>query len=473
MSTSVIAPKEPSKSSREKWNPNRIQEEAMKFLAAHAPACGLFLDPGCGKTSTALRVFAALRRQRLCGAALVVAPLRVCYEVWPAETAKWDFAKGLRTSILHGFTKEIALQTKADLYLVNHEGLGWFFSHPDILKKLGIELLIADESSKFKNTHTLRFKTVKPYLGQFKYRWLLTGSPAPNGLIDVFGQMYVCDLGETFGPYVTHFRSQYFQQSGYGGYTWELSDGSAAKIYRKLKNRTVRLDTKDYAKLPKRMDSYIRVELSNDGRRAYQEMEREFYAQLKGGASVAALSASSKGIKLRQMTNGAVYVDENHNWAEACDAKLAALADLIDELAGVPAIVAYEFDHDRQRIQKLLGEATPCIFGGMPPQRTGDICHRWNTGEIQVLLAQSATIAYGLNLQGGPGQHIIWFGLTWNFEIYDQLIRRLIRQGSRQKRIFVHHLVAIDTIDEAVVQALQKKECTQNALFEALKNFRK
>jgi len=472
------------------WQPNKLQQSALRFLADHINACGLLLDPGVGKTSVALKLVTLLQQTKRVRRALVLAPLRVCYEVWPSEVRKWKSFAHLKTCILHGDKKNKILEEQAahaDLLLLNYEGLSWFLlEHRGIIKKLQIDLLVIDESSKLKDTHTLRYRTLKSFLPQFSMRWILTGSPTPQSLLDLFGQAYAMDLGATFGPYITHYRNQYFYPSGYQLHDWTLQPGAARKIYQRASQRMMRLESSDYCKLPRRIDNYIKVTLPAPARAAYDTLERDFLLWLSSGESVTVLTAATASNKLRQLANGAIYLDDanaesdtvhtrhQRSWAPIHRAKIDALQDLLSELQGVPLLVAYEFTHDRLHLeQRLRLGQLPALHGGQSMQQGKELIAQWNNSQLPVLLAQSQTAALGLNLQAGAGNHICWFGLTWNYETYDQLIRRLVRQGSQHQRVFVHHLIAQDTVDELLVQVLANKRDRQQEFFDALNQYRK
>lgn len=430
-------------------------------------ACaGLFLDPGLGKTSITLAALKILKREKLMNKVLIIAPLRVCYSVWPREAVKWKDFKELSITILHGKDKEKNLAKDFDIYLINPEGLPWLLARN--FKKLGFDILIIDESSKFKATNTQRFKLLKPVLPYFRRRYILTGSPAPNGMMDIFGQIFILDLGGALGRFITHYRNTYFYPSGFGGYEWKLQQGAEARIQERIRPLTMRLEAKDYLELPKLIINRIEVELPSKAREAYKEMEREMFAALTKGDIVAA-NAAGASMKCRQMANGGVY-DEDRTTHHLHMEKAEAVLELIEELQGTPALIAYEFKHDLERLQRVLGKDTPYIGGGVSTKRSTELEIAWNKGEIPVLLGQPASISHGLNLQDA-GNHVIWHSLTWNFEHYDQFNKRVLRQGSTHSKVFVHHIVATDTIDEAILMALAFKDNTQKSLLAGLKDY--
>lgn len=476
------------------WQPHPYQKKAVKWLLEHA-AGALWLSPGLGKTAATLAAFKFLKDRGLASKALVIAPLRVCHSVWPNEMRKWDDFLDMRCAVLHGPKKEELLRDMADLYVINPDGLPWLLNvtrertlggkrvrvEVDMKrwKALGFDLLVIDELSKFKHPQTQRFKALKQVVPTFPRRWGLTGSPAPNGLIDLFGQCFVLDEGRSLGRYITHYRSKYFTPNGppsepgkapKPAFGWKLQEGAAEKIYKRVKPLALRMAAEDYLDMPKLIENVVRVDLPEDARRVYDRLEEDLIAKLKRGVVVAA-NAAAASMKCRQVANGAVYVEgeSGKRWRAVHDAKLDALEDLVDELQGEPLLVAYDFQHDLERILQRLGKRTPFIGGGVTPQRASAIEKAWNLGDVPVLLGHPQSIAHGLNLQGA-GRHVCWHSLTWNFEHDEQFIARVWRQGQKASQVFVHRLVARDTVDETVMWALRSKRKGQQALFDALRS---
>ena len=463
------------------WAPHPYQKKALKFLLGHGGA-GLFLDPGLGKTSIGLAGLKVLKKEGMLRAALIVAPLRVCFSVWPKEIKKWADFNGLTYVILHGKNKEELLEEKADIYLINPEGLQWLMDeeHLKRFKKLNVCTLIVDESSKFKKTSTQRFKILKPYLPKFKRRWIFTGSPAPNGLMDLFGQVYILDLGRALSPYITHYRKNFFTPSGFGGYEWKIIPGAEERINKLIKPLVLRLDAKDYLELPQIVTNNIVVQLPPIARKIYDAMEKEMIATLEGGKSSMAVSAASASMKCRQIASGGVYHDTFEDddpmpskklWTHVHDAKTEAIEDLIGEMQGRPILIGYEFKHDLDRLQKLLGKNVPYIGGGVSTKRSTEIEELWNADKLPVLLGQPQSMGHGLNLQGSECNTVAWYSPTWNYELYDQFIKRVARQGSKHKRIFVHHIIAENTTDEAVIYSIKGKHKTQKDFLDALRTY--
>lgn len=454
-----------------KATPHDYQKEGIEFIIKRATA-GLFLSPGLGKTLIMLLAFLLMKRKGYVRRMLVIAPLRVAHSVWPKEVQKWDQLHGLRTVVLHGPAKDDLLRSNADIYVINPEGLDWLVKA--MPREFLWDVLVVDESTRFKHAQTQRFRTLKPLLPKFKRRYILTGSPAPNGLLDLYGQVFILDLGGKLGPTFSKFRNSYFDPSGYMGYQWVPRAGTAEKIYEVLKPLVLRMDARDLLELPPiiGIDPPLRVEveLPPQARRAYDEMEKLLVTQIEDGV-VTAANAAAASTKCRQIANGGLYTNlpgAAKEWAHLHEAKVDAVQEIIEELQGQPALVAYEYEHDLDRLRARLGDV-PHIGGGVSSKRFREIEAAWNEGSLPVLLAQPQSVAHGLNLQG-TGATVIWAGLTWDLEVYEQFYQRVWRQGQKEK-VIVHHVVAKDTVDEAILGAVAKKDRTQRALLTALKEY--
>jgi len=460
------------------FTPHDYQQNAIKFVIENACA-GLFLDPGLGKTSIMLASLMLLKKQKLARRMLVVAPLRVMYQTWPAEVKKWDQFKHLKVGILHGPTKSSVLNDESvDVHVINPEGVRGWLSHTVDDPSQYWDILCVDESTKFKHTNTAQFRALRPMLDKFNRRYILTGSPAPNGLMDLFGQVFILDQGATLGHFITHYRAAYFDQ-GYNGFGWMPRPGAEERIYRKLSPMVLRLAQEDYLKLPPLVgacgygEPLVRmVELPQDARRVYDKMETFMITELEDD-KVTAANAAAVTNKCRQIANGGLYgsharkdMNDERGIYDVHEEKINAVEEIIEELQGVPAFVAYDTEHDRDRLLRRFPNA-PWIGGGVSPERFEQIERLWNAGRIPVLLAQPQSVAHGLNLQDTKAA-IIWHSLTWDLEVYEQFIKRVWRQGQKE-RVFVHHVIAKDTVDEVVLKALQKKDKTQRALLTALK----
>lgn len=483
------------KPSSKPWQPHAYQKKAVKFLLEHA-ASALFLDPGLGKTSITLAAIKLLKQKKVLDKVLLIAPLRVCYSVWPKEVEKWQDFHGLKVQVLHGSKKDEALKADADVYVINPEGLEWLLqvkktktatgkTKVDVdlrrWKALGFDTLVVDELSKFKHTNTNRFKALKLVLGTFRRRWGLTGSPASNGLLDLFGQCFVLDQGRTLGPYISHYRMKYFVPS-HDGFSWNIREGAEDEIYERLAPLALRMAADDYLDMPTLIENNIRIDLPNDVMQVYDRLENDLIAKLGGGVVVAS-NAAAASMKCRQVANGGIYLDpevealvklpkSKREWANLHFEKVDALAELIEELQGSPLLVAYDFEHDLDRLRERLGQDVPYIGGGVNAKRSAELEKAWNAGQLPVLLGHPQAMAHGLNLQE-MGHHVCWHSLTWDYELYDQFIRRVLRQGNKSKKVFVHHIIARGTVDEVVLAAVKSKRRGQNALFDALKKLRK
>jgi SNF2 family DNA or RNA helicase len=448
------------------WTPHDFQLRAITEMVSKA-GYGLFAHPGLGKTSTTLAAFSVLKDNGAARGMLVVAPLRPTYKVWPSEIAKWSDFAGLRYEILHGPKKAEALARPADVYLINYEGLAWLEKAVAGMKTLPFDVLCLDESTKIKNTQTVRFKTMKRLRDRFSRVWALTGTPAPNGIENLFGQIYMLDGGDRLGRFVTHFRREYFTEDRqYGGYSlWYPRADTQSRIERKIADITLALRAEDYLTMPRLIENRIEVDLPADVLETYKGVEDEFFAQLASGV-VTAANAAAKSMKLRQITGGGVYGTEGA--AHLHDAKLEALADLIEEQEGQPLLVAVQFQHEVDAIRSYLKDAKiPYLGGGVSIANSNRIVDDWNAGKVPVLLAHPTSVAHGLNLQAG-GNAVCWFNLTWNLEEFEQFNARVYRQG-QTKPVTIHYILASDTIDDNVLTALRSKDRSQKALMNALK----
>ena len=450
------------------WEPHEYQKKAVKFLVEHGSG-QLWLDPGLGKTSITLQTFKILKAAGAVRKALIVAPLRPAYAVWPEEIKKWDNFADIKISVLHGPNKDRLLLDKSDIHVINFEGLQWL-AKSMVGKSFPYDLLVVDEISYLRNTRTERFKCLSPFLDKFKRRFGLTGSPAPNSLMDIFGPQLVIDRGATFGRFITHFRTNYFYQTGYGGYTWALKSDSAEKIYNLLADKVLRMKAEDYLDMPELLLNRVYVDLPEAAKKIYKELEDQLLIEFDNDQVTATNAAVAVG-KCQQIANGAIYLDDtDYEYKIIHTAKIDALDELIEGLNGKPCIVGYHFNHDLKRLQKYLPSA-PYIGSGVTPKEMQRVIDKWNAGDIPVLFAHPQSAGHGLNLQGA-GHAVIWFSNTWSLEVYDQFIRRLWRQGQRNN-IVVHQIIARDTIDEAIVSAINNKDKTQQALMNAVRDYSK
>jgi len=445
------------------WNPHNYQMKAVEFLVKNGSG-QLWLDPGLGKTSITLQTLKILRSAKAINKVLILAPLRPTYAVWPEEIKKWENFHDLTISVLHGSHKDSRFSDTSFIHVMNFEGLQW------LAKKstFPYDTLIVDEISYLKNTRTERFKALSPMLDKFKRRIGLTGSPAPNSLMDIFGPQLVIDRGATFGKYITHFRTTYFYPTGYGGYSWALKTGADDTIYEKLSNKVLRMKAEDYLDMPELITNKVMIELPAKAKKMYKELEDKLLLDIDENKVTASTAAVAVG-KCQQIANGAIYLDgEDKDVLPVHDEKLDAVEELVEGLNGKPCLIGYHFKHDLERLKKRFPLA-PFIGSGVTGKDMQAIIDEWNQGLHPVLLAHPQSAGHGLNLQGS-GHAVIWFSNTWSLEIYEQFIRRLWRQGQRNN-IIVHQIVAKDTIDEAIVLALRGKNKTQQALMDAIKAY--
>jgi SNF2 family DNA or RNA helicase len=445
------------------WTPKPYQLQAVKFLLQNCNA-GIFLDPGMGKTSTTLATIAHLRKTGHVARVLIIAPIRPMYKVWPDEIRKWDDFRHLACTILHGDNKEDNLNKISDIYLINPEGLKWFVQSGG-MAKLKPDMLVVDESTKFKDYSTARFKLLKPWLKTFKRRVILTGEPAPNGYMDLFGQCYIMDQGASLGRFITHYRAQFFYPSGFGGFDWTLRKGAAEEIQALIAPHVIRLDARDHLDMPELMFNDIKVDLPPEARAIYKQFEDDFLATV-GDNKILLPNAAAVGSKCRQVANGGVY-DEDHFAHPIHDVKTQALVDLVEQLQGNPVFVGYEFKHDLDRILRAFPKA-PCLTG-MTGNKLDQVIDAFNRGDIPVLLAHPASAGHGLNLQEAC-HTVCFYGLTWDLDLYHQFYKRIWRQGQKSERVIVHRILADKTLDQTVARTLLGKDATQQAFLEAIKS---
>lgn len=456
------------------YRPHGYQIEACKFILER-PACGLFLDPGLGKTSTTLAAISALKR---CGEpyrTLIVAPLRVVYNVWPNEISKWPCFSHLSCAIIHGDakTRQAALGKNADIYLTNPENVQWLFGQKDLPDW---EVLVIDESTKFKNQSSKRFKVLRHFLRRFKRRIILTGTPSPNSLLELWSQIYLLDQSQRLGPYV-YFRDTHFQPKDWNQYQWVPKQGHPEIISQKISDITLRMDAKDLLDLPPLIENDIRVDLPAEIQRAYKKLERDLHSEiafLEDRGEAVSLSASSAGAKygmLRQLATGGIYTETGGvEGSTAHETKLDALGDLIEEMGGKPLLVCYHYRHEIRRLKKRWPDAA-VLNGDSGPRVTQKTVELWNSGQIPLLFAQPMSMGHGLNLQGG-GQDICWLAPPDSLEIYQQANARLHRQGQQGGAVRVHRIIAVGTVDVLVAARLSDKDLQQQGLLELIKNSR-
>lgn len=443
-----------------KYKPHNYQAYATDFILDH-PEAAVFLDMGLGKSVITLTAILDLCLDRFeISKVLVIAPLRVARDTWSTEIQKWDHLKPLKYSVVVGTVAErkAALQKKAHIYLINRENVSWLVEESGF--PFDFDMVVIDELSSFKSYQAKRFRSLLKVRPTVKRIVGLTGTPSSNGLMDLWAEFRVLDLGKRLGRFITHYRNTYFQPDKRNGmviYSYKPLPGAEDAIYEKISDMTISMKAVDHLDMPECIFNEVQVSLSEDERSKYDTLRDDLILSI-GDNDIDAANAASLSNKLSQMANGAVYGEDRivHN---IHDHKLDALEDLIEAANGKPVLVAYWFKHDLERIQKR--------FKVREIKSSKDISD-WNDGKIPVAVIHPASAGHGLNLQAG-GSTLIWFGLTWSLELYQQTNARLWRQGQKSATVVIHHIVAEDTIDELILKALHKKEKSQNALIDAVR----
>lgn len=446
-----------------KYIPHDYQSYAIRYIEEHRVAA-VFLDMGLGKTSITLSAIQHLLVAGEVKKVLVIAPLRVAQSTWPSEIAKWDHLANLRYAVAVGTPKvrEAALRENAEVTIINRENIEW------LVKKLGsafdYDMVVIDELSSFKNWKAKRTRAllrVRPLVHRIVG---LTGTPSPNGLMDLFAEFRILDMGQRLGRFIGQYRNAYFKPDKRCGdiiYSYKPLPGAEQRIYDKIADITISMSASDHLPMPDFVSTELPVKLSKKERESYDRFCHDLVLELKGGEVTAGNAAVLAG-KLVQLANGAVYTDDG-TIAKIHDRKLDALEDVIEGMNGKPLLVAYWYQHDLKRIEKRLtnhGIAFEEI-------KSAESISKWNRGEIVVGLIHPASAGHGLNLQAG-GSTLAWLGMTWSLELYQQMNARLYRQG-QQSTVVVTHIVTEDTIDEHILQALKQKDKTQAALIAAVK----
>ncbi|TZE81989.1 DEAD/DEAH box helicase [Calorimonas adulescens] len=447
-----------------KFTPYAYQKYCINRLIVD-PVLGLYLDMGLGKTVITMTAINDLKYNRFAiNKALVIAPKKVAEGTWSKEAAKWDHLYLLRISVVMGTVKQRvrALNTPADIYIINRENTQWLVDY--YRNNWPFDMVVIDESSSFKNHQVKRFKALTWVRNKISRIVELTGTPAPNGLLDLWAQIYLLDEGKRLGKKFTHYRERYFDPDRRDRdhvFSYAPKPGAEESICELLSDICVSMKAEDYLELPDCITVNVPVVLDTKAKAAYEKLEREMLLEIDE-SMIDAGSAAVLTNKLLQLCNGAIY-DENCKPVEIHNCKIEAFLELIEALNGQSVLVFYNFQHDLQRIKKALAGSGLRVRELKGSQDEDD----WNNRKIDILLAHPASCAYGLNLQQG-GHHIIWFGLNWSLELYQQANKRLHRQGQTEK-VIIHHLVVEGGVDEDVMAALEDKSATQDRLMEALK----
>lgn len=451
------------------YKPHNYQRHASEHIIENN-SCGLFLEMGLGKTVSTLTAIDQLMFDYLdVQKVLVIAPKKVAEDTWISEVAKWEHLKHLKISICLGTERQRleALKVKADIYTINRENVAWLVAHYG--GAFPFDCVVIDELSSFKNAKSQRFKALRTIRPKVKRVIGLTGTPAPNGLLDLWPQLYLLDQGERLGKTLTGYRQQYFdpgKRNGHIIYEYNLKGGKAGaniyekQIYEKIGDICISMKAEDYLELPKRIDRINEVKLSDEIMKRYFEFEKNLILSMGDADDISVLNAAGLTNKLRQFANGAVY-DENKDWHEVHNAKLEALAEDMEAANGQPVLVFYQYQHDLERIMQYFKAYKPVLLKG------SEHIQMWNNKEIPMLVTHAASAGHGLNLQYG-GNLIEWFGVDWSLELYQQAVARLDRQG-QTKPVINSRIVAKGTIDEDVLLALADKADVQDAVMDAVK----
>nr|WP_294666556.1 DEAD/DEAH box helicase [uncultured Ruminococcus sp.] len=442
-----------------KYKPHSYQEYAIRYIETH-PISALLIDMGLGKTSITLTAIRNLLFDsfEVCKV-LVIAPLRVAKNTWTDEIKKWEHLSTLTYSLIVGNENErlSALNEKADIYIINRENVDWLVNKSGY--KFDFDMVVIDELSSFKNHQSKRFKSlmkVRPFVKRIVG---LTGTPSSNGLMDLFAEFKILDMGKRLGYFIGQYRNTYFKPDKMNGpivYSYKPLPNAENAIYEKISDITVSMKANEYLKMPELLTSNYVVELSNSEKNQYDEMKKSLVLEITDG-EITASNAASLSNKLCQLSNGAIYDDEQ-NIVEIHDRKLEALEDIIESMNGKPLLIAYWYRHDLERIKSRFS---------VREIKTSEDISDWNDGKIPVALIHPASAGHGLNLQNG-GSTLVWFGLTWSLELYQQTNARLYRQGQKNT-VVIQHIITKGTIDEQILKALQKKNKTQADLIDAVR----
>ena len=442
-----------------KYCPHDYQTYATNFILQH-PISAVFLDMGLGKSVITLTaIFDLVLDSFLIRKVLVIAPLRVARDTWPFEIEKWDHLKGMTYSVAIGTEQErkFALMRNVDVYIINRENVDWLVNKSGL--PFDFDMVVVDELSSFKAYSSKRFKALRRVRPKVKRIVGLTGTPSGNGLMDLWAEIGILDMGQRLGRFITHYRNKFFtpeKRNQLVVFSYKPLPGAEDEIYRRISDITISMKNTDYLNMTECVVNEISVRLSDKEKKVYDTMKRDLAFSLEG-QEIDAGSAASLSNKLLQMANGAVYADDG-SVAKIHDRKLDALEDVIEAANGKPVLIAYWYKHDLERIlQRFPAEKLD----------SSDSIKRWNDGEIQLAVIHPASAGHGLNLQAG-GSTLVWFGLTWSLELYQQTNARLWRQGQKDT-VVIHHIITKGTIDEQVMQALRLKDKTQTALIDAVK----
>lgn len=447
------------------YTPHEYQAFATNFIESH-PMAAVFLDCGLGKTVITLTAINELMYDSFeVGRVLIIAPLRVARDTWPNEILKWEHLKGLTFSVAVGTVEERvkALNKKSDIYIINRENVEWLIAQSGF--PFDFDMVVLDELSSFKNRQARRFKALASVRGRVERIVGLTGTPASNGLMDLWAEFRLLDKGVRLGRFISSYRSTYFvpdKRNAQIIFSYKAREGAEEEIYKKINDITISMKSVDHLVMPEMVVNEVKVKMSTSEEKSYKTLKDDLFLSLKEG-DITAMNAASLSGKLCQLANGAIYDDEKRV-VTIHDKKLDALEDIIEAANGKSVLVAYWFRHDCLRIKARL-EKLKIDYESLDDAES---IKRWNEGKLQVALIHPASAGHGLNLQEG-GNLLVWFGLTWSLELYQQTNARLWRQGQKAKAVVIEHIVTEKTIDERILKALGQKSITQDCLLEAVK----
>lgn len=454
-----------------KFTPHQYQLEPQELLANN-DAFGLFMFPGAGKTPLMLEKLYQNKEPTL-----IVAPLDIMYTTWHKEPTKWEFSQTLKMVVLHGPDKDANFHKKAGVYLINPEGLKWLVNKVQATGRFPWTTLIIDESSKFKNHKSERFKYLTKILKSFKRRYIMSGNPVPNHYLDIWAQIFILDCGKRLGTSWYAFKDKYFYPTDYNRFNWALKPGSKEEIISQIADVTFFLDPSSELDLPKRTEIDHELVLPQSAMKQYKEMQDQLFYALSDTPNesevLLASNATTAAIKCWQIANGFIYetTEEGRKTHQIHDVLIRHTMTLVESMQGSPVLVAYNFLEDLERLKAAFPTAR-IVASGATPKEIQAAETDWNKDKIEILVVHINKFSHGLNLQYGSGCQILFYGLTYNFDVYDQLIRRFERQGAKYREVIVHRLIVKDTVHKAIVETLGKKESMSSDFLNSLREYR-
>lgn len=453
------------------WRPHPYQKRALNFMSENTHS-GLFLDPGLGKTAISLMMLKRDKILEKLKGAVVIAPLRVCYNVWIQERDKWSNFHDMGVLNLHAMPKHERRYARADIMLINPESFSAYIEN-FAGKDLPFDTLIVDESTKYKAHNSKRFKAMRPILPKLRRRHILTGTPCPQHPQDLWSQMFILDLGERLGTNVTQFRTTYMAKSKLRGFIeYDFITQRRARFDRKVSELTVSIKAEDYLDMPDLIENEIHIDLPEKARKHYNRMEQELFTKLENGVEITTFNAAAMTSKIQQITSGFIYASKDDPDVKRTqmihDAKMDALEEIVESTGGNPLMVVVNFYGEVDMIRKRWPK-TPYIGGGLSQEKSTELINKWNKKEIPLLCIHPKSVGHGVNMQKG-GDHICWMSMTWSVENYIQTVARIHRQG-KEHPTTVHHFIANKTIDEVMKDRLILREKMQISVRDAIEKY--